>query len=133
MSLLQIIDIITKTSIIIFAACLITLIVISISMAFNYGDDAKLTKLAIIVGVLSVLTIIPIVSINAYSQENVWFNDKYDVYAMADQYHATRLMCDRNSSDQPYIVHYEGFGREQWVLYEPEPDPQAQFSRMEDE
>lgn len=133
MSLLQIIDIITKTSIIIFAACLITLIVISISMAFNYLDDAKLTKLAVIVGIISVLSIIPVVSIDAYAQENVWFDDKYDVYAMADQYNATRLICDRHSSDQPYIVHYEGFGLEQWVLYEPEPDPQAQFSRMEDE
>lgn len=54
-----------------------------------------------------------------------YYSDKYDIEQMAIDYNARIIEEDREHN--PYLVHYEGYGTEEWVYYIGQPDPQAQY------
>lgn len=54
-----------------------------------------------------------------------YYSDKYDIEQMAIDYNARTI--EDNREHNPYLVHYEGYGAEEWVYYIGKPDPQAQY------
>lgn len=54
-----------------------------------------------------------------------YYSDKYDIEQMAIDYNARTIEDDKEHN--PYLIHYEGYGSEEWVYYVGQPDPQAQY------
>lgn len=54
-----------------------------------------------------------------------YYSDKYDIEQMVIDYNARTIEDDREHN--PYLIHYEGYGTEEWVYYVGKPDPQAQY------
>lgn len=54
-----------------------------------------------------------------------YYPDKYNIEQMAIDYKARTIEDDQEH--KPYLVHYEGYGAEEWVYYVGKPDPQAQY------
>ncbi len=54
-----------------------------------------------------------------------YYPDKYNIEQMANDYNA-RIIED-NREHKPYLVHYEGYGTEEWVYYMGKPDTQAKY------
>lgn len=54
-----------------------------------------------------------------------YYPDKYNIEQMANDYNARIIEDDREH--KPYLVHYEGYGTEEWVYYAGKPDPQAKY------
>ena len=65
-----------------------------------------------------------VISSNQVSKTR-YYSDKYDIEQMAVDYNARTIEDDQEHS--PYLVHYEGYGTEEWVYYVGKPDPQAQY------
>lgn len=59
-----------------------------------------------------------------------YYSDKYNIEQMAIDYNARTIEDDREHN--PYLVHYEGYGTEEWVYYVGKPDPQAQYLIQEE-
>jgi hypothetical protein len=54
-----------------------------------------------------------------------YYAGTYDIERMADDYNARIIEDDRQRNS--YLVHYEGYGTEEWVYYVGKTDPQAQY------
>lgn len=59
-----------------------------------------------------------------------YYPDKYNIEQMAVDYNARTIEDDREH--KPYLVHYEGYGAEEWVYYVGKPNPQAKYLIQED-
>lgn len=67
---------------------------------------------------------------NGQVSKTRYYSDKYDIEQMVVDYNARTIEDDREHN--PYLVHYEGYGTEEWVYYVGQPDPQAQYLIQED-
>jgi hypothetical protein len=54
-----------------------------------------------------------------------YYAGTYDIERMADDYNARIIEDDRQRNS--YLVHYEGYGEEEWIYYIGKTDPQAQY------
>jgi len=54
-----------------------------------------------------------------------YYSGEYNIEQMAMDYNARTIEDDREHN--PYLIHYEGYGTEEWVYYIGKPDPQAQY------
>lgn len=72
-----------------------------------------------------IISLAGIVISNSQVSKTRYYSDKYDIEQMAIDYNARTIEDDREHN--PYLVHYEGYGTEEWVYYVGQPDPQAQY------
>lgn len=113
-----------------FVAIVLTFIVgmILVSTIKSINTDKVFSVMSVIIVILASEILFSIVgtlvSANQVSTTR-YYSDKYDIEQMANDYNARIIEDDRGH--KPYLVHYEGYGTEEWVYYIGKPDPQAKY------
>ena len=99
----------------------------------SINTDKVFSSMTIIIVILAGVILVSIVGL-LISTDQVsttrYYSDKYNIEQMANDYNARTIEDDREH--KPYLVHYEGYGTEEWVYYVGKPDPQAQYLIQED-
>ncbi len=108
------------------------IIIIGILFACIIKNNHALDKAFTVVTVASIFCVIEIfVSLaglfisSSQVSKTTYYADRYDIKQMANDYNARIIEDDREHNQ--YLVHYEGYGMEEWVYYIGKPDPQAQY------
>lgn len=117
--------------------CIILVFIIGVPLSCIIKNNKKLDVLFTIMTIIFSLCALDIfgslagifISGSQVSRTN-YYADKYDIKQMADDYNAEVIEDD--SEHKPYLVHYEGYGTEEWVYYVGKPNPQAQYLIQED-
>jgi hypothetical protein len=96
----------------------------------NYKGKSILAILAFVFGAVWVFSLVSYGIIKVGVVRTVYSASEYDVEQMAEEYHAKQETIEykqNQDSNISYIAHYEGFGLSDWVYFEVEENPQAQF------
>lgn len=113
-----------------FASIILTFIVgmILVNTIKSINTDKVFSSMTVIIVILAGVILFSVVGL-LISTDQVsttrYYSDKYDIEQMAVDYNARTIEDDREH--KPYLVHYEGYGSEEWVYYVGKPDPQAQY------
>lgn len=116
---------------------LLLVLIVGVLIVNLIKNNHILDKVFTVISVIAVICAVEIfgslaglfISNGQVSRTN-YYADKYDIEQMTDDYDARVIEDDRNH--KPYLVHYEGYGAEEWVYYVGKPDPQAQYLIQED-
>ena len=138
--LVQVINMISRAGLVMFIVCIVVLVFICMYLWKTKNDpndiSTRFVTITIAIAAVCLLNMFTYFFVHDAFTEGRWSEPQYDVYAMAEYYDATTRTfprCDTAVPNNPYIIHYKGLGQEQWVLYEPEPDTQAQFLNTTEE
>lgn len=99
----------------------------------SINTDKVFSFMTIIIVILAgeiLISIAGLVISSGQVSKTRYYPDKYNIEQMANDYNARTIEDDREH--KPYLVHYEGYGAEEWVYYVGKPDPQAQYLIQED-
>ena len=99
-------------------------------LPYTYKGKSILAILAFVFGAVWVFSIVSYGIIKVGVVKTVYNASEYDVEQMAEEYHAKRETIkykQNRDSNMSYIAYYEGFGKSDWVYFEVEENPQAQF------
>lgn len=96
----------------------------------SHNGKTILAVLAFVFGAVWLFSIFAYGIIKVGVVRTVYNASEYDVKQMAEEYHAKRetIKYEQNKdSNMSYIAYYEGFGKSDWVYFEVEENPQANF------
>lgn len=112
--------------------------IIGVPLSCMIKDNKKLDALFTVMAIVFSLCALDVfgslaglfISNGQVSRTN-YYAGTYDIERMADDYNARIIEDDQQRNS--YLVHYEGYGTEEWVYYVGKTDPQAQYLIQEDE
>ena len=113
-----------------FVFCLLTIIIgMILACAIKSINVDKVFSAVTIISLICVgeifISLAGLVISSRQVSKTGYYSDKYDIEQMVIDYNARTIEDDREHN--PYLIHYEGYGTEEWVYYVGKPDPQAQY------
>lgn len=116
---------------------LLLVLIVGIPIVSLIKNNRILDKAFTVISVIAVICAVEIfgslaglfISGSQVSRTN-YYAGTYDIERMANDYNARIIEDDRQRNS--YLVHYEGYGTEEWVYYVGKTDPQAQYLIQED-
>ena len=113
-----------------FVVCLLTIIIgLILACAIKSINVDKVFSAMTIISLICVgeifISLAGLVISTGQVSKTGYYSDKYDIEQMVIDYNARTI--EDNREHKPYLIHYEGYGTEEWVYYVGKPDPQAQY------